>query len=149
MLGYGPAMHKLVAALLAGAALAGCSTAKPPGASRDGVGDRAPAKLPEVTVDELVQLLARQACQAVDANGDATRRRMGVLPGAVLLTSADSIDELPADKARGLVFYCANAGCGSSHHAAALARTAGYTNVQVLRDGIAGWVKAGQPTAPI
>jgi rhodanese-related sulfurtransferase len=94
-------------------------------------------------------MLAHHECQAVDANGDATRRRMGVIPGAVLLRDLDAIDQLPADRTTGLVFYCANAACGASHEAADKARTAGYTHVRVLPDGIAGWVKAGKQTASI
>jgi rhodanese-related sulfurtransferase len=100
-----------------------------------------------VSVDELDHLLANHQCVAVDANGDSTRRRMGVIPGAVLLRDLDAIDQLPADKATGLVFYCANSACGASHEAAAKAIAAGYTHVRVLPDGIAGWVKAGKRTA--
>ena len=82
----------------------------------------------------------------VDANGDETRKKMGIVPGAVLLTSSDSfnVSELPADKSKELVFYCANTRCGASHEAAEKALTAGYTNVKVMPDGIAGWVKAGK-----
>jgi rhodanese-related sulfurtransferase len=110
--------------------------------------EAAEARLPMITVDEVDQQLAKGACQAVDANGDATRKRLGVLPGAVLLTDEEtySLAELPADKSRPLVFYCANTHCGASHQAAARALTAGYTNVKVMPDGIAGWVKAGKKT---
>ena len=100
-----------------------------------------------VSVDELDRLLASHQCMAVDANGDSTRRQMGVIPGAVLLRDLDAIDQLPADKATGLVFYCANSACGASHEAAEKAIAAGYTHVRVLPDGIAGWVKAGKRTA--
>jgi rhodanese-related sulfurtransferase len=108
------------------------------------------AKLPTVTVDELDTQLA-SGCQAVDANGDATRKKMGVIPGAVLLTDSEDfkLSELPADKAKALVFYCANTSCGASHQAAAKALTAGYTNVKVLPAGIAGWVKAGKKVSVI
>ena len=69
-----------------------------------------------------------------------------MVPGAVLLTDSESfaLTELPADKAKELVFYCANTHCGASHHAASKAITAGYTNVKVMPEGIAGWVKAGK-----
>lgn len=145
MLGYGPAMRKLVVvALLACAAGAGCAKAK----ARD-AGERAPAEVPTISVDELDRMLAHHDCQAVDANGNATRQRMGVIPGAILLTDLDSIEKLPSDKATGLVFYCANTACGASHQAAARAITAGYTHVKVLPDGIAGWVKAGKKTSSI
>ena len=104
-----------------------------------------------ITVDELDAKLASKDCQAVDANGEGTRKKMGVIPGAVLLTDSDafSTSELPADKSKTLVFYCANTHCGASHEAAARALTAGYTNVKVLPEGIAGWVKAGKQTQKI
>ena len=111
--------------------------------------DEVEAKLPAVTVDQLDTMLASSQAQPVDANGDLTRKKMGVIPGAVLLTDSDSINGLPADKSKALVFYCANTACGASHHAAAKAVTAGYTNVKVLPEGIAGWVKAGKKTASI
>jgi rhodanese-related sulfurtransferase len=100
-----------------------------------------------VSVDELDHLLASHQCVAVDANGDSTRRRMGVIPGAVLLRDTGAVDQLPADKATGLVFYCTNSACGASHEAAEMAIAAGYRHVRVMPDGIAGWVKAGKPTA--
>jgi rhodanese-related sulfurtransferase len=102
-----------------------------------------------VTVEQLAQGLAAGTYQAVDANGDQTRQRMGVIPGAVLLRDYASTDGLPADKARGLVFYCANTACSASHEAARAAIAAGYRDVKVLPDGIAGWVKAGKRTASI
>ncbi len=124
---------------------AGCSKAK----DKDAAVTRVPAKVATVSVDELDQMLARNECQAVDANGDATRQKMGIIPGAVLLTDADSIEKLPADKSTNLVFYCANPACGASHHAATKAMMAGYTHVKMLSDGIAGWVKAGKKTSSI
>lgn len=54
------------------------------------------------------------------------------------------MSELPADKSKSLVFYCANTHCGASHEAADRAITAGYTHVKVMPEGIAGWVKAGK-----
>ena len=132
-----------VGSVLALVAATGCSKAE----DRSAV--QAPAEVATVSVDELDQMLATSDCQAVDANGDATRKRMGVIPGAVLLTSMDSLDQLPADKSKHLVFYCANTACGASHYAAEKAMTAGYTHVKVLPDGIAGWVKAGKKTSSI
>jgi rhodanese-related sulfurtransferase len=126
---------------------AGCSRAKDRDAQA--IQDRAPEKLATVSVDELDQMLAGNDCQAVDANGEETRRRMGVIPGAVLLTDADSLDTLPTDKAKHLVFYCTNTACGASHYAARKAITAGYTHVEVLPEGIAGWVKAGKKTSSL
>jgi rhodanese-related sulfurtransferase len=120
---------------------------------RDAPARRAAVFVPAVSVDELDAMLARHECQPVDANGDDTRRHMGVIPGAVLLrdmdTNGDVAGQLPADKAAGLVFYCANAACRASHEAAEQAIAAGYTRVRELPEGIAGWVKAGKPTAAI
>src|SRR5262245_52849872 len=100
------------------------------------------AAIQTVTVDDLDHAIADGKCQPVDANGDGTRQRMGVIPGATLLTDheAYALDQLPADKAKPLVFYCANESCGASHVAAERARTAGYQDVRVLPAGIAGWV---------
>jgi len=112
----------------------------------------APAAAVEtVTVDDLDRAIAAGQCQPVDANGDGTRQRMGVIPGATLLTDHETyaLDQLPPDKAKPLVFYCANESCGASHVAAERARTAGYQHVRVLPAGIAGWVKAGKPVQKI
>lgn len=151
--GYGPRMRRrvlatvvasMVASMVASGCAAGCGKDAPPPA-------QSAAPIPEVTVDELAALLARQACVPVDANGARTRERQGVIPGAVLLTdSAEYLpSELPGDKAMALVFYCTNEACSASHEAAARARLAGYPDVRVLPAGIAGWKKAGQPTQAI
>ena len=109
------------------------------------------AKIGTLSIEELEARLARGECRAVDANGDATRRRFGVIPGAVLLSDYEAFlpSELPADKSKGLVFYCSNEHCGASEEAAARALTAGYTDVKVLPAGIVGWSKAGKQTAKL
>lgn len=104
-----------------------------------------------ITVDELDAKLTAGNTQPVDANRDETRKKLGVVPGAVLLTDSETFQlaELPTDKTKELVFYCANPQCGASHQAAAKAVSAGYANVRVMPEGIAGWVKAGKKTQPI
>jgi rhodanese-related sulfurtransferase len=126
-------------------ALGACSKAKP---EADEAAQKAVAT---VTVDQLDHSIAKNECIPVDANGDMTRQRMGVIPGAVLLSDYDSfqLSELPADKAKPLVFYCADTECGASHQAAEKAITAGYTHVKVMPAGIAGWVQAGKRTQSI
>lgn len=107
-----------------------------------------------VSVGELAQLLDAAAGRperlvVVDVNSPATRARQGVIPGAVLLTSSSQYatdKELPASKATPLVFYCANTRCGASKTAAERALQAGYVNVAILPEGIAGWREAQQPT---
>ena len=133
-------MRKILlgAALLAAAA---CSKSAPSAKPDE-------AKIPTLTVDQVDQELAAGKAVAIDCNGEATRKKLGVVPGAVLLSDDDSFQpsELPADKTKELVFYCANTECGASHHAASKALLAGYTKVEVMPDGIAGWVKAGKKT---
>lgn len=138
----------LLAAVLALGGAAGCAKSK---SKLDTFGEQAAAKVPTITVDELDQQLASGDCVPVDANGEQTRKRMGVVPGAVLLTDSEyfSVHELPADKSKALVFYCANTHCSASHEAASRARTAGYTNVKIMPEGIAGWVSQGKKVQTI
>jgi len=148
-------MRTLVFVAAAAAALAtgalGCSKDQPAPATQDPVQVPVADPVPTIGVDELDQQLASKAAVPVDANGDPVRKKMGVIPGAVLLSDYETFlpSELPADKTKPLVFYCANAHCGASHEAADKARLAGYTDVKVLPDGIAGWVKAGKQVQSI
>jgi rhodanese-related sulfurtransferase len=139
----------LLASVIAVAAL-GCSKSQEGGSkpSADQAKAEPKVEVPAITIDQLDAMLATGDCTPVDANGDGTRKKMGVIPGAVLLSDYETFTpaELPTDKAKPLVFYCANTHCGASHEAATRAITAGYTNVKVLPDGIAGWVKAGKKT---
>ncbi len=108
------------------------------------------AEIQKVTVQQLASLQKENKAKVFDVNGSETRAKMGVIPGAVLLTSAAKFDpakELPATKDSKLVFYCASTMCNASHMAAERALEAGYTDVAVLPDGIAGWKQAGQKTA--
>lgn len=85
-----------------------------------------------------------------DVNGEKTRKEDGVIPGAKLLSSPNKFDvakELPAAKDSKLVFYCANTKCTASHMAAERAFENGYTDVNVMADGIQGWKKAGKPVS--
>ncbi|HSR95773.1 MAG TPA: rhodanese-like domain-containing protein [Kofleriaceae bacterium] len=122
---------------------AGCSKA------RDEAAANKAAKIAPVSVDQLDHMLAKNDCVAVDANENMTRQRMGVIPGAVILRDGDLADQLPRDKAEHLVFYCANEACRASEEAAEQAVIAGYTHVQVMPAGIAGWVRAGKKTSSL
>jgi rhodanese-related sulfurtransferase len=108
------------------------------------------AAIPTVTIGELDTLLARGAATPVDANGPVTRQHKGVIPGAIRLTDYETFTaaELPADRARPLVFYCANEQCGASHTAAERARAQGHRDVRVLPAGILGWAAAGKRVEP-
>ena len=103
----------------------------------------------DLDVPAVAALVAAHSGTVLDVNGPETRATYGVVPGAKLLTSSAQFDvatELPTDKASPLVFYCANSECGASHHAAERAVSAGYSDVGVMRAGIAGWKEAGQAT---
>lgn len=105
-----------------------------------------PAPVPELSVPELAAQLGAHGARPVDANGTKLRQDVGVIPGAILLSDYETFtaQELPADRAEPLVFYCANVQCGASHEAARKAQFFGYTNVKVLPAGILGWSGSGQ-----
>lgn len=103
----------------------------------------------ELDVSAVAALVSAHRATVFDVNGPETRAQYGIVPGAKLLSSSSRFDvatELPADKASTLVFYCANTECGASHSAAERALTAGYSDVNVMPAGIAGWKQAGQAT---
>jgi rhodanese-related sulfurtransferase len=126
----------------------GCSKAREQPAATEAARDKG-AMIAQVSVDQLDRMLAHKDCVAVDANENTTRQRMGVIPGAVILRDGELADQLPRDKAEHLVFYCANEACRASEEAAEQAVIAGYTHVQVMPAGIAGWVRAGKKTSSI
>ena len=97
----------LFATVLSFAALGGCSKTDSAAAA-----DKAKDNVPSMTVDEVDQAVAAKQAVAVDCNTDKTRKRSGVVPGAILISDDESFaaSELPADKATKLVFYCANPG---------------------------------------
>lgn len=132
----------LVASLVFCAAACGKSPVDEPAAVRPS------AAVKTISIGDLERRLASGDCRAVDANGATTRTRVGTIPGAILLSDEEmfALSELPADKSQGLAFYCANEYCGVSGEAAARAIAAGYTDVHVLVEGIAGWAKAGKQT---
>ena len=61
---------------------------------------------------EVDHAVTDKTAQAVDCNTDKTRKRAGVVPGAILISDHEgyAAGELPADKTMRLVFYCANPG---------------------------------------
>jgi len=129
---------------------AGCAKKDDHAAATAGAKPGEAKPIATVTIDELDGMLAKGACTPVDANGDTTRQKKGVIPGAIRLTDYEtySAGELPADKAKPLVFYCANEQCGASHTAAEKAIVAGYRDVRVLPAGIMGWAQAGKVVEP-
>jgi hypothetical protein len=118
--------HLFLAAALLAAAAGGDQADKKTGAAHS-------APIATVSIAELDGMLSQKAATPVDANGDATRKKKGVIPGAVRLSDYEtSCYELPADKPGRAAFYCANEQCGASHTAAEKAIVAGYRDVRVL-----------------
>jgi hypothetical protein len=86
---------------LAAASGAGCKKA-------DQSAAKAEEQFATLTVDEVAAQVEAKQITPVDCNGDGTREKMGVLPGAILVTDEEQYgpSELPADKSTKLVFYC-------------------------------------------
>lgn len=104
----------LLAAVLSLAA-AGCSKSQPaPAATAPAAAPAAKpaAEIPSLTVDEVEHELAAKQITAVDCNDNLLRRKLGIIPGAILLADLESYDAsvLPADKTTKLVFYCHDPG---------------------------------------
>jgi rhodanese-related sulfurtransferase len=102
--------------------------------------------LTRVTLEQAKELHQAKKAVFVDANGAETRKKMGVIPNATLLSSVGEYvpaKELPSTKDQQLVFYCANTKCTAAEQAAKKAVKAGYTHVNVLPDGIKGWKESG------
>lgn len=98
-----------------------------------------------LTVEEVANKIKDPAVHVYDGNGEESYKTNHV-PGAVLLSSKNIKDGvLPEAKDAMLIFYCANEVCQECHHAAEKAVSLGYTNVYIMPQGIAGWVKAGLP----
>jgi hypothetical protein len=109
---------------LAFASLTACSkadkgdSAKAKPAAADKQADKEAAQAAEyenltaMTVAEVDTALAAKQAQPVDCNSPPTRKKMGTLPGAILVSDDENFaaSELPADKSTKLVFYCANSG---------------------------------------
>src|SRR5437588_203107 len=92
----------LLATALALSAVAGCSKS-------DGTpAPKADIKIPDVSVDDLDRMLAANEATPVDCNGPNTRKRVGYVPGAILVSDEGTYaaTELPGDKTKKLVFYC-------------------------------------------
>jgi rhodanese-related sulfurtransferase len=104
----------------------------------------------KITLAQAAKFQDAKKATLVDANDPEARAKLGFIPDAILLTSFNQYDankELPAAKDSKLVFYCANTMCQSSHAAAERALEAGYVDVSVMSEGLAGWKKAGKPIA--
>jgi rhodanese-related sulfurtransferase len=114
--------------------------------------DPEPAGYNVIHVDDLVQLMHDRSLHIhiYDVNPADVRAQTGCIPGAEQLASYvyDASVELPSHKDATLVFYCRNTACKAADIAANRALLAGYTDVDVMEDGIEGWMNAGLHTEP-
>ncbi|MCS0585235.1 rhodanese-like domain-containing protein [Massilia pinisoli] len=99
-----------------------------------------------ISPSALHELIRAKRVAVVDVNSPQSWLKARV-PGAINLdpTSYDAND-LPADKASRIVFYCSNPLCRKAPKAARRAKTLGYSNAVVMSAGISGWVGANMPT---
>jgi hypothetical protein len=98
----------LLGAALALVSISGCSKDK----DKEHAAATATDNLPTMTLDEVEQAVTAKQAQAIDCNGERTRKKLGVVPGAILISDEElyPVSELPADKTTKLVFYCADPG---------------------------------------
>jgi hypothetical protein len=102
-------MRKLLFAItIASASLGGCSKDDGKSAAAKKHAD----EFPEMSPDEVDRGLAAKQVVVVDCNSDKTRKKYGIVPGAILIADEEAIapSELPSDKAAKLVFYCSGPG---------------------------------------
>ncbi len=142
-------MSKSIIVFAVAIALLGCKPSQDGApAARDNQSAPSIASPKVALVTEVADWVQHHAATVLDANGPETRQAMGVVPGAVLLSSSRdyALSELPQSKDGKLVFYCGGEMCRASDSAAARAVQAGYSDVNVMRAGIRGWKSAGQTT---
>ena len=81
----------------------------------------------------------------IDSRPKRKKYDKGHIPGAISIPDsqfAKMQDQLPADKATPLVFYCGGLKCRLSHKSAKKAIDLGYAKVKVFADGYPVWVAA-------
>ncbi len=104
--------------------------------------------LSTLSVEELLGFLTQDPELVLcDANSAETRSRLGIIPGARLLSDYRkyAVAELPSELNRRIVFYCHSEYCGAAAAAARRAIADGHRDVHVLSAGIQGWIDAGRP----
>ncbi|MDE3089920.1 MAG: sulfur transferase [Chloroflexota bacterium] len=94
-------------------------------------------KTPEVSTDELRQILAQKSATVFDVR-PAKEFAISHIPGAVNATSAD-VQRLLPDKTSPIVLYCNGPFCPASKKASEELLQAGYTNIRRYQLGIPTW----------
>ena len=105
----------------------------------------------------MTELITRTDLEALVATGDvvlvdalpASYYDQLHLPAAVNLVESDVDTEAPRllpDKNATIVTYCSNEACSNSQAVANRLERLGYTSVRKYREGVQGWVAAGNLT---
>ncbi len=106
---------------------------------------QAAANIKTVTVAEVAKIVADKSGTVFDANSQK-QYESGHVPGARHVSFDEMTREnLAVGTDKKVVFYCWNDMCEASHEAAKAASKLGFSDVSVMRAGIQGWKKAGQP----
>jgi len=101
----------------------------------------------DISIEQVKTLAETKAAVIIDANGTASYNA-GHVPGALNFAAIKEnlAASLPADKNALIIAYCGNPKCGAYLRAARAAQKLGYTNIQHMAAGIAGWKAAGMKT---
>ena len=101
---------------------------------------------PGVSADWVKKQIDSKANMAlIDSRPKRKKYDKGHIPSAISIPDsqfAKMQDQLPADKATPLVFYCGGLKCRLSHKSAKKAIELGYTKVKVFAEGYPSWVAA-------
>lgn len=100
----------------------------------------------KLAAPEAVRLINDREAFVIDTRPPADFKK-GHLMGASNIPAAkikDRLNELPKDKTRPIIVYCALG--GSSREPTLELRNAGYTEVYPLAGGLNAWVASGLPT---
>ena len=101
---------------------------------------------PGVSADWVKKQIDKKASMVlIDSRPKRKKYDKGHIPTAISIPDsqfAKMQDQLPADKATPLVFYCGGLKCRLSHKSAKKAIDLGYTKVKVFAEGYPAWVAA-------
>lgn len=102
----------------------------------------------EISVEQVRLLLGRDDFVLLDARENTFYQRSH-LPTALQLSPEEFQDELPSIRerleSRRIVVYCSGPRCTKAEELRALLEKKGYLRVELMRGGLAAWVKAGYP----
>jgi rhodanese-related sulfurtransferase len=97
-------------------------------------------------VRQNVSIPPKKGVMIIDSRPAARQYDPGHIPGAINIPNGkfeSLVDQLPADKATLLLFYCGGLECMLSHESAFKAEKLGYTNIKVYPAGSPDWKAKG------